>query len=90
MYLYIHITLLPYLVASGELKTKPTQHSVRELRGIGIHPDIIGLRSDSPIDDEIRDKVALFCDVEQKAVIPLMTAESIYEVPLMLEKSQSG
>lgn len=88
--LYIHITLLPYLAASGELKTKPTQHSVRELRGIGIQPDIIGLRSDFPIDDKIRDKVALFCDVEQKAVIPLITAESIYEVPLMLEKSHLG
>jgi CTP synthase len=88
--LYIHITLLPYLVASRELKTKPTQHSVRELRGIGIHPDIIGLRSDFPIDNEIRAKIALFCDVEQKAVIPLITAKSIYEVPLMLEKARLG
>ncbi len=88
--LYIHITLLPYLATSGELKTKPTQHSVRELRGIGIHPDIIGLRSDFPINNEIRAKVALFCDVEHKAVIPLMTAKSIYEVPLMLEKSNVG
>ena len=88
--LYIHITLLPYLATSGELKTKPTQHSVRELRGIGIHPDIIGLRSDYPIDNEIRAKVALFCDVEHKAVIPLMTAKSIYQVPLMLEKSHLG
>jgi CTP synthase len=88
--LYIHITLLPYLAASGDLKTKPTQHSVRELRGIGIHPDIICLRSDYPIDNEIRAKVALFCDVEHKAVIPLMTAKSIYEVPLMLEKSDLG
>ncbi|MDF1513759.1 MAG: CTP synthase [Anaerolineae bacterium] len=88
--LYIHITLLPYLVASGELKTKPTQHSVRELRGIGIHPDIIGLRSDFPVDNEIRAKVALFCDVEHNAVVPLMTAKSIYQVPLMLEKSQIG
>ncbi len=85
--LYIHITLLPYLGASGELKTKPTQHSVRELRGIGIQPDIIGLRADMPINDEIRAKIALFCDVEPRAVIPIVTAASIYEVPLMLEET---
>ncbi len=84
--LYIHVTLLPYLSASGELKTKPTQHSVRELRGMGIQPDIIALRSDYPIDDEIRDKVALFCDVESRAVVPLLTVDTIYEVPLMLEQ----
>jgi CTP synthase len=88
--LYVHITLLPYLTASGELKTKPTQHSVRELRGLGIQPDIIGLRSDYDIDDEIRAKVALFCDVEREAVIPLLTANSIYEVPLMLERAGVG
>ncbi len=64
--LYIHVTLLPYLNASGELKTKPTQHSVRELRGMGIQPDIIALRSDLPIDKDVRAKVALFCDVSQK------------------------
>ncbi len=84
--LYMHLTLLPYVGASGELKTKPTQHSVRELRGIGIQPDIMGLRSDLPITDEIRDKVSLFCDVEPRAVIPILTAKSIYEVPLMLEQ----
>ncbi len=88
--LYMHLTLLPYLGASAELKTKPTQHSVRELRGIGIQPDIIGLRSDYPITDEIRDKVSLFCDVEPRAVIPLLTAQSIYEVPLMLEEYDVG
>jgi CTP synthase len=88
--LYVHVTLLPYLSASGELKTKPTQHSVRELRGMGIQPDVIGLRSDLPIEDELRAKVALFCDVEQRAVIPLTTAESIYEVPLMLEEAGLG
>ncbi len=88
--LYIHVTLLPYLGASGELKTKPTQHSVRELRGMGIQPDIIALRSDHPIDDDIRDKVALFCDVERRAVIPLLTVNSIYEVPLMLEEAGLG
>jgi CTP synthase len=83
--LYVHVTLLPYLVASGELKTKPTQHSVRELRGMGIQPDIIGLRSDYPVDDDIRAKVSLFCDVELEGVVPLATVESIYEVPLALE-----
>lgn len=85
--LYMHLTLLPYMGASGELKTKPTQHSVRELRGIGIQPDIIGLRSDYPIIDEVSHKVSLFCDVELEAVIPILTARSIYEVPLMLEES---
>ncbi|MBN2006694.1 MAG: CTP synthase [Anaerolineae bacterium] len=88
--LYVHVTLLPYLQANGELKTKPTQHSVRELRGLGIQPDIIALRSDLPITDDVRDKIALFCDVDRKAVLPLMTAESIYEVPLMLEKAGVG
>jgi CTP synthase len=88
--LYVHVTLLPYLSASGELKTKPTQHSVRELRGMGIQPDIIALRSDYPIDDEIRDKVALFCDVERQAVVPLLTVDTIYEVPLMLEQEGVG
>ena len=88
--LYIHITLLPYLHASGELKTKPTQHSVRELRGLGIQPHIIGLRADCPIDDEIRDKISLFCDVEPRAVIPIVTASNIYEVPLLLEETGLG
>lgn len=88
--LYIHVTLLPYLSASKELKTKPTQHSVRELRGAGIQPDIIGLRADYPIDDGLRDKVSLFCDVEPRAVIPIVTASNIYEVPLLLEETGLG
>ncbi|MEM7128106.1 MAG: CTP synthase [Chloroflexota bacterium] len=88
--LYIHLTLLPYLAASKELKTKPTQHSVRELRSIGLHPDVIVLRSDYPVDDEVRDKIGLFCDVEKEAVIPLVTAETIYEVPLSLERAGLG
>ncbi len=83
--LYIHVTLLPFMPATGELKTKPTQHSVRELRGIGIQPDVIVCRSDLPIGDAVREKIALFCDVEKRAVIPLITAETVYEVPLMLE-----
>ncbi len=82
--LYIHVTLLPYIGSTGELKTKPTQHSVRELRGIGIQPDIIVCRSDYPVPDSLRQKIALFCDVDEEAVIPLVTASTIYEVPLML------
>ncbi len=87
---YIHLTLLPYISSTGELKTKPTQHSVRELRGIGIHPDIIVARSDYPVDDAVRDKIALFCDVEKRAVIPLVTTPIIYEVPLVLEEAGLG
>jgi CTP synthase len=83
--LYVHVTLLPALAATGELKTKPTQHSVKELRGIGIQPDVIILRSDHPVDDDLRDKIALFCDVSRDAVIPATTADTIYEVPLMFE-----
>jgi len=87
--LYIHVTLLPQ-VNKSELKTKPTQHSVKELRSIGIQPDVIVLRSESPIPQEVRDKVALFCDVDANAVIPLPTLETIYEVPLVLEEVGLG
>jgi CTP synthase len=83
--LYVHVTLLPALAATGELKTKPTQHSVKELRGIGIQPDIIIARSDQPVDDDLREKIALFCDVGVESVIPAPTAETIYEVPLQFE-----
>ncbi len=82
--LYVHVTLLPALAATGELKTKPTQHSVKELRGIGIQPDVIIARADEPVPDELREKIALFCDVPTEAVIPAPTAETIYEVPLQL------
>jgi CTP synthase (UTP-ammonia lyase) len=88
--LYVHVTLLPALAATGELKTKPTQHSVKELRGIGIQPDVIVLRSDHPVPDEIREKIALFTDVATDAVIPAETADTIYEVPLMFEASGLG
>ncbi len=88
--LYIHVTWLPFLAASKELKTKPTQHSVRELRGIGIHPDVIVLRSDHAVDEDVLAKTALFCDVEQEAVIPVITADTIYAVPLELEKAGLG
>ncbi len=84
--LFVHLTLLPYLKASKELKTKPTQASVRELRQIGIHPDIIIPRADYPITDELLEKISLFCDVDKKAVIPAVTANSIYEVPLQLQE----
>ncbi len=83
--LYIHVTLLPYISSTGELKTKPTQHSVKELRSIGIQPDIIVCRSDSPVGDDLKDKIALFCDVEKRAVVPLTTTPVIYEVPLILD-----
>jgi len=88
--LAIHVTLLPYISTTAELKTKPTQHSVRELRSIGIQPDVIACRSDIPISDEIREKISLFCDVEPQAVIPLMTMPSIYQVPLVLEEAGLG
>ncbi len=83
--MYIHVTLIPHIGSTGELKTKPTQHSVRELRAIGIQPDVIVCRSDFPIDDGLRDKIALFTDVEKQGVVPMVTASSIYEVPLILE-----
>jgi len=87
---YVHVTLLPALAATGELKTKPTQHSVKELRSIGIQPDVIVLRSDHPVSQEIRDKIALFTDVASEAVIPAETASTIYEVPLLFEGAGLG
>lgn len=85
---YVHVTWLPYIGATGELKTKPTQHSVRELRSIGISPDVIIARSDYPIEEGLREKIALFCDVEREAVIPVVTTDILYEVPLLLEKEK--
>ena len=87
--LYIHLTLLPR-VATGELKTKPTQHSVKELRSIGIQPDVLIARADEPIDEELREKIALFCDVKIDNVISEPNAWSIYGVPLMLEEAGLG
>ncbi len=87
---YIHVTFLPYLNSTGELKTKPTQHSVNELRRIGIQPDVIVCRSDYLIPEGIRDKISLFCDVEKQAVIPLPTVDTIYRIPLILEESGLG
>jgi len=88
--LYIHVTLLPYIGSTGELKTKPIQHSVKELRSIGIQPDVIVCRSDHPVTPDLKEKIALFTDVDEEAVIPLETARTIYEVPLVLEQLGLG
>lgn len=87
---YVHVTWLPYIGATGELKTKPTQHSVRELRSIGLSPDMIVARSDYPIDDSLREKIATFCDVEKRAVVPMVTTPVLYEIPLLLEQAGVG
>lgn len=84
--LYIHVTLVPYISAAGELKTKPTQHSVKELRSIGISPDIIVCRSEKEISKDMCEKMAMFCDVDPDAVIQNLTAKSIYEVPMLMEE----
>ena len=81
---YIHVTLIPYLTKSGELKTKPTQHSVKELRSIGIQPDIIVCRTEKPLTQELKDKIALFCDIKPGGVIENNDTDTIYEVPLLL------
>ena len=88
--LSVHVCFLPMVGATGELKTKPTQHSVRELRSKGIQPDVILLRSDHNVSRDISEKVALFCDVDPRAVIPMETVQSIYEVPLLLEERGLG
>jgi CTP synthase len=87
---YIHVTFLPYIAASRELKTKPTQHSVRELRGIGIHPNAIIARADHDIPREHIEKIALFCDVDERAVIPAVTSDVLYNIPLQLEETGLG
>jgi len=84
---FVHVTWLPYIGATGELKTKPTQHSVAALRSIGISPNMIIARSDQPIEDGLTDKIALFCDVEKQAVVPMVTSDVLYEVPLLIEKA---
>lgn len=85
--IFIHVTLVPYIKSSGEHKSKPTQHSVKELRSIGISPDIIVLRVDEPIDQDIIDKISLFCNVKKDCVIENMTMPILYQAPMMLEKS---
>jgi len=85
--LFIHVTLVPYIKSSGEHKSKPTQHSVKELRSLGIDPNVIVVRCDETIEDEIRQKISLFCNVKSDCVIENLTVQSLYEAPLMLEKS---
>ncbi len=84
--MFVHVTLVPFIATSDELKTKPTQHSVAELRSKGIHPDVIIVRSDRDIDEAVRKKISLFCDVEPRAVISAPDASNIYEVPLVLSR----
>ena len=84
--LYIHLTLVPYIEAAGELKTKPTQHSVKELREIGIQPDILLCRTDRPLSSDIKSKIALFCNVDKDAVITAKNVQTVYEVPIMFHQ----
>ncbi len=84
--MYVHVTLVPFLSKAGELKTKPTQHSVKELRSIGIQPDVLICRTEMPLSQDLKDKIALFCDLNPSEVIENLDAETIYEIPLMLEK----
>ena len=84
---YIHVTFLPYISSTGELKTKPTQHSVKELRSIGIQPDAILCRSDYEVTEDLKAKISLFCDVQQHGVIALPTVSNVYEVPMILEEA---
>ncbi|WJH35759.1 CTP synthase [Paenibacillus sp. CC-CFT747] len=82
--MYIHVTLIPYLKAAGELKTKPSQHSVKELRSIGIQPNMIVCRTEKPLSEDMKRKLALFCDIDANAVIEMIDADTLYEVPLMM------
>lgn len=84
--MYIHCTLVPYIRAAGEMKTKPTQHSVKELRSLGIQPDVIVLRTEHSISKEMKEKIALFCDINEKAVIEMRDADTLYQVPISLQK----
>lgn len=88
--MFVHVTFIPYLNAAGEFKTKPTQHSTKELRSMGINPDVIVCRSQEPIDDGLKGKIAHFCDVDSKAVVNTPDAGTIYEVPLVLEENNIG
>ena len=85
--LYVHVSLIVSIPGTGELKSKPTQHSVKELLSLGIQPDVILCRSDGPIPDEVRDKISLFCNIPPERVIPNETAPILYEVPLLLERA---
>ncbi|MEH7436202.1 CTP synthase [Neobacillus drentensis] len=84
--MYIHCTLIPYIKAAGEMKTKPTQHSVKELRSLGIQPNIIVVRTEMPVSQDMKDKIALFCDIDAKAVIECQDADTLYSIPLALQE----
>jgi len=84
--MYIHVTLIPFIKAAGEVKTKPTQHSVKELRSIGIQPNVIVCRTEHPLTDDLKRKIGLFCDIDENAVVECIDASSLYEVPLMLQE----
>ncbi|MDI1745165.1 CTP synthase (glutamine hydrolyzing), partial [Staphylococcus aureus] len=84
--MYVHCTLLPYIKAAGEMKTKPTQHSVKELRGLGIQPDLIVVRTEYEMTQDLKDKIALFCDINKESVIECRDADSLYEIPLQLSQ----
>ncbi|WP_164667556.1 CTP synthase [Virgibacillus doumboii] len=84
--MYVHCTLVPYIKAAGEMKTKPTQHSVKELRSLGIQPDTIVLRTEMPISKEMKEKIALFCDINEEAVIEMRDADTLYQVPISLQE----
>ncbi|QOY37264.1 CTP synthase [Anaerobacillus isosaccharinicus] len=86
--MYIHCTLIPYLAAAGEMKSKPTQHSVKELRSLGIQPNVIVVRTERPVPADMKDKIALFCDIDKEAVIEARDAETLYEVPLELQRQK--
>lgn len=83
--MYIHCTLLPYIKAAGEMKTKPTQHSVKELRGLGIQPDMIVVRTEYEMTEDLRDKIALFCDIDKQSVIECRDADTLYQIPVALQ-----
>ncbi|RXK17578.1 CTP synthase [Macrococcus sp. DPC7161] len=86
--MYIHCTLLPYIKAAGEMKTKPTQHSVKELRGLGIQPDMIVVRTEYEMTEDLRDKIALFCDIDKNSVIECRDADTLYQIPLALQEQK--
>lgn len=86
--MYVHCTLVPYIKAAGEIKTKPTQHSVKELRSLGIQPDVIVLRTELPISQSNKEKIALFCDTNERAVIEMLDADTLYNVPLILQEQE--
>ncbi|MCR6098584.1 CTP synthase [Salipaludibacillus agaradhaerens] len=86
--MYIHCTLIPYLAAAGEMKSKPTQHSVKELRSLGIQPNVIVVRTERPVPEDMKDKIALFCDIDKNAVIEAIDADTLYKVPLELQKQK--